>query len=217
MFCIDVHTHQPVDKAVAIFNLHQSFARAKQKGYYSLGLHPWYIRENWPEDFQSMEAYAPLSSVLAIGECGLDKVCATSFALQQTVFEAHIQLANTLQKPLLIHCVRSFDEVLQQLNRAHCRVPVIFHGFNRSKALAQRLIRAGYYLSFGKALMTPAIQEVFREVPLERVFLETDHSGMDIEALYRKAAAIRQIAEDSLSLQLQKNALAVFRTTSFAI
>lgn len=206
---INIHTHQlPQQNELAIQNLYHHFQKIEQPGQYSVGLHPWYINENWKNDFEQLQRSALHPNVKAIGECGLDKVCSTDFSLQQEVFQTQIQLANTTARPLIIHCVKAYDEVLQQLKQA--RVPVIFHGFNKSRELAIQIIKAGYYLSFGKALQHPHVQELLKDLPVEHIFLETDDAAVQIASLYQTAAAVFSIDEDSLSLQLWNNASKVF-------
>lgn len=202
---INIHTHhQPQADELAIQNLYKDFEQTESKGFYSIGLHPWYITADWQNEFEQLKYYASHSHVKAIGECGLDKLADTDLELQQEVFVQQIQLANQINKPLLIHCVKAYDEVLLQLKQA--QVPAVFHGFNKSKELALQIIKAGHYLSFGKALLQPHMQEVLKNIPIEKFFLETDDASVSIEMLYKTAAAIFSIDEESLSLQLEKNA-----------
>lgn len=176
-----------------------------------MGLHPWYIDAlHWQEQLEQLSHYSTGSRVVAIGECGLDKVCTTAFSLQQEVFGRQISLANTIGKPLLIHCVRAFAEVQWWLQKNKVQVPVIFHGFAKSTTLAQQLISKGYYLSLGKALQLPAVQQLLRAIPLQQVFFETDDSTIGIEKIYALAANALQIDVNTLSLQIKKNAAAVF-------
>ena len=110
-----------------------------------------------------------MQNVVAVGEAGLDKVCTTDFVLQQTVFSAHIQLANELQKPLIVHCVRAHAEAMQLLKKNKVKVPVLFHGFTKSKELALQLMAQGYYLSFGHGLMKNNLRTVFAALPLDQL------------------------------------------------
>jgi TatD DNase family protein len=210
---INIHTHhtKPVEGIISIGNLYKDFDAIEPHSFYSVGLHPWYItQETWQDQFAVVKEKSNLKNVVAVGEAGLDKVCTTVFSLQQTVFAAHIQLANEIQKPLIIHCVRAHAEVIALLKQAEVKVPVIFHGFNKSKELAQQLIALGYYLSFGKGLEKQAVQELLSTLPAGRIFLETDNSSASIDEIYSYAASAFQIDEESLSLQLQKNAATVF-------
>lgn len=176
-----------------------------------MGIHPWYADPlHWEEQLLSLQEHSRHPRVLAIGECGLDKVCSTDFSLQEQVFQAQVEWANTIGKPLVIHCVRAWEEVLALLQNAGNRVPVLFHGFNKNALLARRITGKGYYISLGKALQRPGIQEAARSIPPERLFLETDDAAISIAEIYTMAARTLSIDHNSLVLQIQKNAEAVF-------
>ena len=196
-----------------ITNRYHAFEGAVGAGLCSLGLHPWYITPDGIEhELVQLEKYASLSNVAAIGECGLDKLTNTDWSLQKDAFRRQITLANKLHKPLIIHCVRAYDEVLLLLKQEQVAVPVVFHGFNKNVQIAQRILAQGYYLSFGAALLndqSPAIMAI-QVCPEDRFFLETDDADIAIGQIYEKAADVRKTGKDDLILQLQKNFQAVF-------
>lgn len=196
---------------MAVLNLYKGFETARTSVACSVGLHPWYLQSH-VSDFMELQKAASLPNVLAIGECGLDKVCNTDWNLQLSVFVQHIVLANELQKPLILHCVRAYDEVLQLLENKKVSVPVIFHGFNKKQTIADKIIARGYYLSFGASLLQSKVQvaDAFRSIPLERYFLETDDSGKTITEIYQSAAEIRNTSADTIILQVQQNFKNVF-------
>jgi TatD DNase family protein len=216
---INIHSHQtPQKNELVITNLYNHFEKTVTGGNYSIGLHPWYLNETiWVEEMKVLEQYSINKNVLAIGECGLDKICNIGFLLQQKVFAAQIALANKTNKPLIIHCVKAYEEVVEQLQQNKNRVPVIFHGFNKNKILAQQLISKGFYLSFGKALQQPAIQELIKLLPTEKIFFETDAAAVNIEEVYASAAQALQIDINLLSLQIKKNATTVFGDAWFTL
>ncbi len=206
----NIHTHHPPQaNEWAIQNIHMDFEQVQITGNYSIGLHPRYISENWKVDFIILQKLATKNYVKAIGECGLDKLSVIDFTLQQEVFALQIKWANNLHKPLIIHCVKAYDEVLQLLKQSN--VPAVFHGFNKSEQLARQIIKAGHFISFGKALLQEHIQQIAASLPLQKLFLETDDSELPIQTIYTLAAKVFSIDEDSLSLQLQKNAAKVFK------
>lgn len=209
----DIHTHTAshTDDVISVLNVYQNFDTIKNGGVYSVGLHPWYLH-NADTDFESLVATATSGNVLAIGECGLDKVCTTDWALQLFYFQKQVKLANALSKPLIIHCVRAFEEVIDVLDAEKVQVPVVFHGYNKNNILARRLLNKGYYLSFGAALLNwnATILEVVKEVPLGRFFAETDNSGKSIIDIYHCLAEIRKTEVDTIILQLQQNYKSVF-------
>lgn len=208
----DLHSHsRSVDKDVlTIQNLHDNFDQADHINPCSIGLHPWYLTPSFQE-MDMLAHYAAHDHVLAIGECGLDTLCDTPWPLQMDGFQRQIELANHVQKPLIIHCVRAFAKTVKMLQNAH--VPVIFHGFQKNPALAAELLQRGYYLSFGSALTKGQKNAIdsLSGIPADRFFLETDNSGTSIQEIYHAAAAIRQISLDTLIQQIHHNYAAVFK------
>ena len=208
---VNIHTHHQADTGqFFIENLYKDFEKVLSPGFYSAGLHPWYINTDWKTAFREIEKYAGEKNLIAIGECGLDRITQTSFALQQEVLRAHISLANDIGKPLIIHCVKAYDEVIIELKKQPNKVPVLFHGFNKKAAYLQKILNHGYYASFGEALLDERNAAVFKTVPKERFFLETDDAATDIRDIYAAAAAAKDISAEALSLQLQKNLQTVF-------
>jgi TatD DNase family protein len=206
----DLHTHHDRAGHVALINRYESFAALSTENFYTVGLHPWYLNEHAEEAFEQLSISAKKKNVLAIGECGLDKVCDTDWSLQQVWYEKQITLAKSLNKPLIIHCVRAFEEVMAVLKNNQVTVPVIFHGFNKNAQLARRLIDQGYYLSFGKHLKNEGVREVLRSIPIERVFLETDDSTLSIAEVYSLAANALGISLESLAHHIEANVHSVF-------
>lgn len=193
MTFIDIHTHRPFSEpgTIAIRNMRSDFSRIPAQGCYSVGLHPWYLEVDQAEHLPiELLRAAGLRNVVAIGECGLDTRCDTPADLQRAVFIRQIELAQAVQKPLIIHCVRAFEEILTILRKRKVSVPVMFHGFRRSEALARKIIDDGHLLSFGVHLLMASVAEVFRNLPPNRVFLETDDSEVPISHIYAAAANI---------------------------
>ncbi len=214
---INIHTHQAA-VGFAIQNLHQDFDRVELAGRYSIGLHPWYVHAaTWQQEMGHLRLSSQKGNVLAIGECGLDRACSTDYSLQQEVFGAQVQWANQINKPIIVHCVRAHEDVLQLLKQAQNKVPVIFHGFNKSLALARKIVQQGHWLSFGKVLEHERMQAVFAALPINNIFLETDDAVITIEETYQLAASILQIGTNELSLQLQTNAATVFGAAQLLI
>lgn len=209
---INIHKHKlPGENEWAIQSLYEDFGRVTEPGVYSIGLHPWYIdKQNWEHDFNTMKEQNLSQNVLAIGECGLDKVCSTNMELQVEVFNAQVQCANEIRKPLIIHCVRAFDEVLDILVKEKNSVPVIFHGFNRNARLAAKITGQGHYISMGANIQNESMQPVLQSIPLEKLFLETDTQDLSIELVYTFAAASLDMSTETLQNQLKKNTLTVF-------
>jgi TatD DNase family protein len=212
----DMHTHGDGQEAgtVGIFNVLAGFDKAFAHTPVSMGLHPWHLSEGDIErEFQALEAAALQPGVLAIGECGLDRLCDIPMSLQEMAFRRQLALAERLRKPVVIHCVRAFEEVLRILLETRVTVPVIFHGFRKDAATARRILAAGHRLSFGMALADPRIAGIFQSVLPGCVFLETDDADTTIAEVYALAARATGIDVPSLAERLWADALSVFGQT----
>lgn len=180
---IDIHTH------------HATSATTIR----AVGVHPWLAEQGTLPNSEAIEAAD------AVGEIGLDKACGVDWASQCNCFEAQLRLAELHQKPVVLHVVRAFEEVMQQL-AGHRLSAVIFHGFIGSHQQAERALRAGYYLSFGlRSLRSPKTLEVLRNTPIDRLFIETDEDEIAIEALYTEVATLRNMPIEELQEALCKN------------
>ena len=209
---INIHSHQPeIKKEFVIQNLLKDFNQLLSPGYYSAGLHPWHLEsQNWQQQLLQLKKISTAENILALGECGLDKVCKTDFKLQQEVFITQILWANEINKPLIIHCVQAFSELGDLLKKYNNKTPVIFHGFNKNSRIAEKMLNDGHYLSFGKSILQLRNKVIFEQVPLNRIFLETDETNISIEEIYKEAAALKNISLETLSLQIEKNVQLVF-------
>ena len=174
---------------------------------YSIGIHPWYIVEDRIDsDLQIIESKLQSINCVAIGECGLDKRIETPMALQQMVFEKQLALAEKYQKPVIIHCVAAFQEIIAIKNKLKITVPMIIHGFSKNIEVANELIKNGFYLSFGKyLLLNSELELVFNSVPNERLFLETDTIEEDIKAVYELAAKYKNIKLAEMQSIIENN------------
>jgi TatD DNase family protein len=209
---LDIHTHQEnSDKQVAaVLNRHGQFD-LNGRALCTMGLHPWYMREETVcKEFGILAASSKADDVIAIGECGLDKVCDTPWDLQMHWFQKQIELANQVQKPMIIHCVRAFQEVMDVLEKMGNTQPVVFHGFQKKIELANQLLRFGAYLSFGHHLKNEQVQEVFSAIPLSRVFLETDDADVSIQDVYILAAQCKKLPLEDVKRVIAENTPRVF-------
>ena len=181
--------------------------------FYSIGIHPWFIvEERLESDFEILESKLQEPSCLAIGECGLDKRIEVTMELQQLVFEKQLLLAQKYQKPVVIHCVAAFQELIEIIKKLYITVPILIHGFSKSEQLAKQLLDNGFYISFGKyLLLNPELELVFKNIPKDRFFLETDTVKEGIEAVYGLAAKYKKMTIEEMQKQVNKNFLEVFK------
>ena len=191
---IDIHTHHATD------------ARTIR----TAGIHPWKADELVDAELAALEAAAKAGEIDAIGEIGLDFACRADRSLQLVHFRQQLDLAERFGLPVVLHVVRSFDEVVIELQERHLAA-VILHGFIGSPQQATRAVRAGYYLSFGeRSLRSARTIGSMRKIPLSRLFVETDESLTPIEAIYARVAEVRGLTPDALAQAVTANYERIF-------
>lgn len=204
----NIHTHKSThqEDVLEIVNQYPNDFDATAK-YFSIGIHPWYIDlDNLDEHLQIIETKLQQKNCLALGECGLDKRIETPLDIQMEVFEKQLLLAIKYQKPVVLHCVSAYQEVIEIKKRLKIEVPMVIHGFSKNWQVAKSLLDNGFYLSFGKYLLrNPELSAIFEQVPENRFFLETDTIEENITNVYIKAASVKnkdveQIIEDNFKV-----------------
>ena len=214
---IDIHTHQlqANENTFQLLNCiigEQEFSNQ----ICSVGIHPWYVNEDRDGQFGILKRHTADKNVLAIGECGLDKITDTTWQTQIEVFEKQILLAQELQKPLIIHCVRAYQEVFHILKEKQVTVPVIFHGFNKKLALAQSILQQGYYISLGSSILQGNQDDLIQSIDMDKIFLETDNKPTDVADIYSYFCRVRKISISDLQEQIVENFEQVFRYNTFS-
>ena len=210
---INLHTHQFTDRH-DIFEVVNQYPHEFDVAipHYSIGIHPWYIVEDrLSEDLAILESKLEFENCLAVGECGLDKRIEIPLTLQTQVFEKQLLLAEQYKKPVILHCVAAFQEVIEIKNALKITVPMIVHGFSKNQETAKQLLNNGFYVSFGKYLLrNPELESVFKSVPNDRFFLETDTVEESIRDVYKLAAQYKNIEIEILKDTLHENFNRVF-------
>lgn len=204
---IDIHSHttKTNDSCIQIVNLELN-QTCPEQGFYSYGIHPWALDN---ADFQSekalqtLEEKLKLPQVLALGEAGLDKIHKATFERQIELFEQQIELSETLQKPMILHDVRSHNEIIALRKKHKAVQPWIVHGFSGTEQDIKQLIGQGIYLSVGESLLHPErkIHKSFKFIDLDYLFLETDMAETGVESIYEAAAKL--LETDIVTLQKQ--------------
>ena len=180
---------------------------------YSIGIHPWYIDKNrLNSDLEVIKDKLKLDECLALGECGLDKRIEIPIKLQTAVFQNQIELVQQTTKPIILHCVAAFQEIIAIKKEMNVNNPMIIHGFSKNKQVAKSLLDNGFYLSFGKYLLrNTELAEVFDYVPRDRFFLETDTIEETIMEVYQKASNIKNIKIDDIQEIVKTNFNQIFK------
>ena len=221
---IDIHTHRhtPSEGVITVSNYAQKDVFTEGSILATVGLHPWFLtRENFENDFKEMSQLVHNQQVIGIGECGLDKLRGEDLAFQTKAFEAQIQLAESVSKPVVIHCVRAFSEIIAIKKRLNPSVPLIIHGFNKNEMVLKELLRHGFFISIGAAILPKkhtdslektintegaSFSKIFQQIPLDRLFFETDDAeNVSIIEVYQVASEILKIDLSDLKSIIYEN------------
>ena len=213
---INIHTHIAIPEAnlLQIINLDLN-QTCPEQGYYSYGIHPWALDK---ADFQMDEALNKLKEnlqqpqVLALGEAGLDKMHKASLERQIELFERQVELSEALQKPMILHDVRSHNEIITLRKKHKAKQPWIVHGFSGTEQDIKQLIGQGIYLSVGESLLYPErkIYKSFKFIDLDYLFLETDIAEIEVETVYEAAAKILEMDLPTLQMRIFANFARLF-------
>jgi TatD DNase family protein len=207
---VDIHTHSFLpSNNLAIRNLTFPMAgkvfASDEKGLFSAGFHPWYADTFSMELMEELTVWTSDKRFIAIGECGLDKNSKTPFEIQVSVFERQITLSEKVQKPMIIHCVGCFNELLALKKKMNPKQMWIIHGFRGKPQLAGQALNAGCALSFGEHFNSESV----RLTPTDRLFIETDESTMLVSEIYQSISKIKDCTVEALNAgeNLLKNLL----------
>ena len=204
MDILDIHSHRVYKRAIASCSPLNFVPEVGQ--YYSVGIHPWNVTSDYYKDWKALLQIADHENVLALGEAGLDKLVDVDMGLQMEVFKLQIELAEQIGKPLIIHSVRTSNELIQLKKQYNPTVPWIIHGFRGNRNTVSDLVKVGFYLSFGEKYQIDAL----RSVPINRMFMETDESPVDINVLYNKVANELSLTDNQFMTQVRENIEEVF-------
>ncbi len=190
MFC-DIHTHcNPRPDVTAVVDISGRGVFLGVENYlsnrlvsaniqfFSIGIHPKSISEDWQRQLVEIEQLAHHPSFVGEGECGLDKFADAPRDLQENVFRAQLLLAQQLNKPIIIHCVRLYTDVLRLIKETRFLQPAIFHGYNGNPAITAQLLKLpNTYFSFSaRTFATPETSgaKSIPIIPPSRILTETD-------------------------------------------
>ncbi len=172
---------------------------------FSCGVHPWYS-ENASPQVKFLEEIAGDNRIVAIGEAGYDKLKGPGMDIQRYIFERQIELSERLGKPLIIHCVKAWDELLASHKKFKPKQPWIIHGYRGKPELTQQLLKHGFMFSVGDRFNKDSV----KEMPLNKLFCETDVSDEGIENIYQSLAEALEIPVEKLCENIEQNISNVF-------
>lgn len=141
------------------------------------GLHPYFVEQHRQQDIETLADYASKHDCVAIGECGLDFRPEQAERKQQLFyFEAQLEIARQLDKPVVIHAVKATQQVIASLKKFPGLRGMV-HSYSGSYEQAMQLIDTGFCLGFGGAasyLRARRLRNTLQRLPLDHLLLETD-------------------------------------------
>ena len=214
---IDIHSHLGGEHPgiFRVYNLFlEDFYEEIELDVFSCGLHPWHIKnyddlENLPEKLKKAIQHP---SMIAIGEAGLDKIIPTEMEQQMSVFNDQVELSEKYGKPMIIHCVKAFQQLLKIRKDMNARQPWILHGFNSSPQLAGDLVKKSIFISASPRLMNneARCKKILESIPPDCLFIETDDEETGIVEIYTQIAGCLGMKSEQLRDQVQKNYRKIF-------
>ena len=221
---IDAHTHKiKAGSQIHVVNIlvkkdfteYQDFIALNSQNpkiLFSAGIHPWYMGD-WKKQIDRLKEIATNPLIIAIGECGLDKNSKSPLDEQIELFYSQIALSEALRKPLIIHCVKAYNEILEIRQHSKSAIPWIIHGFNSSAEMARQCLDLGITLSFGQSLLDSKSHsaQIIKPLSNSSFLLETDESNHSIEEIYLQCANIKNISIEQLMSELVKNFYLIFK------
>lgn len=191
----DFHTHR-LDAEGAVISVSPDRFSPESGKWYSVGIHPWdTVLAMGAPDEELLRQCAAHSQVLAIGETGLDSLRGAEMSVQREVFARHLSLAASVGKPVVVHSVRTAQEILAQRRGMRLTaVPLAIHGMRANERVARLLLDAGCYLSYGIRFNPAALQAT----PLDRLLIETDDAPSTIVEVAHLVAGTLGLDVDEL-------------------
>lgn len=212
MHLFDTHTHNAKSQFLGIKQL--ELESEIPEYYFSLGIHPKdsSIFENRKEELnEKLIEKCKSKNCLAIGEIGLDTRY-ESFEEQEKLFILQLQIAQQLQKPIILHSVNSIDRILVLQKKYSPTCSIIYHGFNKVSALTRIIDHPNLFFSIGESILSnSSLQEAVKTIPIQQLFLETDTSTIELNSIYEEVAKIKSIPLHQLIEEIYENAKRVFK------
>jgi TatD DNase family protein len=221
---IDIHSHgsKPVAGIFTVENqmAHEGYLPESVPGVaHSFGIHPWFLNEkNHKQLIRSVREVAGNTQIIAVGEAGFDKLNGPSPELQRKTFEEQVLIAEEFRMPVVVHCVRAWEELLSVYKNLRPQMPWLIHGFRGNKVLAAQLLSKGMFLSFWfDFVIRQESSDLLKCLPVDRIFLETDGADVDIKDIYRKVSGDLLVTVEELKSTILTNFFVFFDSNNMMI
>ena len=206
----DCHTHRlSADPSLSLYSVSEP-VMPPDGVFFSAGVHPMFAASS-----EIPSAFLDLfrsQRCLAIGECGLDRRAPLALEKQEELFLRHADAAEELGKPLIIHSVRTRQEMIRLRKKRQPSVPWIVHGCRGTAQRVREWADAGFILSFGEGILRDAVllADLFPALLPESILMETDESGLSLDVLYSVAASCRQMNREDFADMVEQNYRRIF-------
>lgn len=198
---INIHCHSLTHSGIELFNWNDELPPT----FYSYGYLPSHQTITLNENFITHP------NCLAIGEIGLDRLIQTPLIEQIELLTSQLLLAKKHNLPVLLHCVKTWNELQQIIREMNLEIPLIFHGFRKTN-IVENVLNEGLFLSIGTAVIhDKKLQDCIKEVPLEKILLETDNeTNFTIHDVYEKIALLKNVSLQVVERIIFKNFNKIF-------
>ncbi len=207
----NVHTHKENETTSCILqkfpeNINQS------SRFFSFGIHPMQADlHSFEEVFRMYKEVENKKGFVAIGEIGLDTRY-PQMDVQESIFILQLKKAEELQKPVILHSVNTWDRCRFLHSEYAPSVSLIYHGFNKARITDHVLAYDSSIFSFGEAILhNELLQNQLKNIPLDKIVIETDTSDVQIIDIYIVVAKLKEITLQQLMNQINKNVNKIFK------
>lgn len=197
--------------------------------YATVGMHPHDAKDLTPDTLKTFRELAAHPKVIALGEMGLDYYRNLSpRPVQKAAFEKQLDLAEALQMPIVIHNRDAYMDILPILEARQGRIRGVLHCFTGNVELMHRGLASGFHIGIGGIVTyknAADVQAVAREVPEERLLIETDcpwlapqfrrgkrNEPAYVRAVAEKIAELRGTSIETIGETTTRNFKALFRS-----
>lgn len=217
MYLYNIHTHKVDDASCqeyevkSILNTYPEDFYEKRNQHpdcwFSCGVHPWNTEDS-DLQLRLLEEIIVDPNVVAVGEAGLDKLRGAEMSVQIDVFRKQIELALSANKPLIIHCVKAWDELIRLYKEYEgSNIPWIIHGYRGNPLQTEQLSKVGFKFSIGEKFNPDSL----KNIPLTDIFCETDESGLTICKVYENISSVIGVNKNHFAILVADNVGRVFK------
>ncbi len=202
MVFLNAHTHFSVHEDLEILNAEAVSSKSR---FYSIGIHPWHADLDLSRKFCDKQTSPKTPGLLAIGEIGLDKLKGPDLAIQLEVFQRLAYFAEEMELPLIIHCVKAWNELYKVYTEIQPKQKWVFHGFNKAGIL-HHVLKTDLMISLGESVLSnEKLRSQIPIIPISRILLETDDSSCDIQQIYSAVSDLKKIPLPEFCDQIEQN------------